>query len=116
MYYINILAAVLSTLDKTRDKTKLLSGVSVEREGLPVKGAVERGRLGDVQVSGQMPKHRELHMGLKTDYLKKTHKKNTEIVCGCVCVGAYSFRHTEFLQAYCEAVCVPMCLTSYVLS
>lgn len=93
MYYINILAAVLSTLDKTRDKTKLLSGVSVEREGLPVKGAVERGRLGDVQVSGQMPKHRELHMGFKTDFLRK-HTEILHDVCGTrVC-------RSKFLQAY----------------
>ena len=107
MYYINILAAVLSTLDKTRDKTNILSGVSVEREGLPVKGAVERGRLGDVQVSGQMPKHRELHMGLKTDFLKE---KKTQKSCVDACVleripsGIQnSYKHTVKL---CVFLCV----------
>lgn len=89
MYYMNILAAVLST----PDKTKLYSGASIEREGLPVKGAVERGRLGDVQVSGQMPKHRELHMGFKTDFLRK-HTEILHDVCGTrVC-------RSKFLQAY----------------
>jgi len=37
---------------------------------VPVKGAIKRRGLGDVQVSSQMPQHRELHVGLQPDSLK----------------------------------------------
>jgi hypothetical protein len=87
-------------LIKQGTKPNFYSGKVIEREGLPVKGTVERGRLGDVQVSGQMPKHRELHMGLETDFLRK-HTEVLDDVCGTrVC-------RSIFLQAYRTLTSIP---------